>query len=289
VVLEYLQREAGAGATGQPTETLSVHHGGGGNGKSKFFGAVQYVLGDYTVVPHKSLLVTQRHEQHETVKADLFRKRLGVASETKAVDVLDDEQVKALTGGDRMRARRMREDPWYFWPTHTLIIITNHRPAIRGRDESMWRRVRLVPWDVTIPAGERDPGLADKLKAEAPGILNWIIAGARRFLADGFDPPAAVRAATDDYRAEQDTVGRFISEVLVIGRGFVRSADLKAEIEGWCEELGLVPPTLREVAAELQKAGCRSERRKSGGQKFTIWTGVSLAEAAMETASDQHV
>ncbi len=287
VVRDYLQLEAGAGATGQPTETLSVHHGGGGNGKSKFFGALQHVLGEYTIVPHKSLLVTQRHEQHETVKADLFRKRLGVASETKAVDVLDDEQVKALTGGDRMRARRMREDPWYFWPTHTLVVITNHRPAIRGRDESMWRRVRLVPWEVTIPAAERDPDLADKLRAEAPGILNWIVEGARRFLADGFDPPPAVQAATADYRAEQDTVGRFIADALVLGRGWARSSDIRAELESWCDDQGVMVPSMKEITNELHAAGCRSDRRKFAGQKFTVWTGVSIADAPTDTPSDQ--
>jgi putative DNA primase/helicase len=246
---------------------------------------VQYVLGDYGVVPHKSLLVAQRHEQHETVKADLFRKRLGVASETKAVDVLDDEQVKALTGGDRMRARRMREDPWYFWPTHTLIIITNHRPAIRGRDESIWRRVRLVPWEVTIPAEERDPDLAEKLRAEAPGILNWIVEGAGRFLGEGFDPPPEVQAATAGYRAEQDTVGRFISEALVLGRSWARSSDIKAELESWCADQGLAVPSMKDIASELQAAGCRSERRRIDGQKCTVWMGVSVTEVSTYTPS----
>jgi hypothetical protein len=107
--------------------------------------------------------------------------------------------------------------------------------------------------------------------------------------ADRYRTLPGVKAATDYYRAEQDTVGRFIGEVLVLGRGFARSSEIKAELESWCEELGLVPPTLREIAAELQKAGCRSERRKSGGQKFTIWTGVSIAEAPMEMGPDQHV
>ncbi len=91
-----------------------------------------------------------------------------------------------------MRARRMREDSWYFDPTHTLWICTNHKPTIRGTDEAVWRRMRLIPWDVTIPVEERDLDLASKLEAEASGILNWIVEGARRFLAEGYDPPAAV-------------------------------------------------------------------------------------------------
>jgi putative DNA primase/helicase len=169
-VRDYVQLRAGAGATGHPTETVDVDYGSGGNGKSKFWGAIQHVLGPYTVVPHKSLLVAQRHEQHATVVANLFRKRLAVASETKAADVLDDEQVKNLTGGDRLSGRRMREDPWEFQPTHTLVMFSNHKPSVRGRDEGIWRRLRLVPWEVTIPEDERDPNLSAKLAAEAsPG------------------------------------------------------------------------------------------------------------------------
>ena len=162
-VLDYLQTRTGAGATGIPTETVDIDYGEGGNGKSKFHGAVQHVLGPYATVPHKSLLVAGRYEQHPTVIAKLFRKRLAVASETSAAEALNEEQVKNLTGGDRLEGRRMREDPWEFWPTHTLVMFSNHKPAVRGRDEGIWRRLRLVPWEVTIPAKDRDEHLLAKL------------------------------------------------------------------------------------------------------------------------------
>ena len=215
-VLDYVQVRAGAGATGIPTETIDIDYGGGGNGKSKFHGAIQHVLGPYATVPHKSLLVAGRFEQHPTVIADLFRKRLALASETKQAEDLDDESVKNLTGGDRLKGRRMREDQWEFWPTHTLIMFPNHKPTVAGRDEGIWRRLRLVPWQVTIPENERDEQLATKLRAEAPGILNWIIDGAVRFHRDRLDPPPVVRYATNEYRAEEDVIGRFILEALDI-------------------------------------------------------------------------
>src|SRR5205814_9912853 len=129
----YIRVRAGACATGKPTETVDVDYGEGGNGKSKCHGTIQHVLGDYAVIPHKSLLVAQRHEQHATVVAKLFRKRCAVASETKAADALDDEQVKALTGGDRLSGRRMRADPWVFWPTHPTDALHNPRPKVQGR------------------------------------------------------------------------------------------------------------------------------------------------------------
>lgn len=287
-VRTYIQVRAGAAATGKPTETVDVDYGGGGNGKSKFWGAIQHVLGDYTVVPHKSLLVAQRHEQHATVVANLFRKRLAVASETKAADVLDDEQVKNLTGGDRLSGRRMREDPWEFEPTHTLVMFSNHRPTIKGRDEGIWRRLRLVPWEVTIPEDERDDDLADKLKAEAPGILNWIVEGARRFISEGLTPPLAVRAATDDYRADEDTVGRFVGEVLRIGVGWAWSADIRSELEAWCADEGVTPvPDMKDLAEVLRADGCQTERRSISGRRGTIWRGVTLAGIEADTPSDQ--
>ena len=108
----------------------------------------------------------------------------------------------------------MREDPWEFWPTHTLVMFSNHKPAIRGRDEGVWRRLRLVPWEVTIPEKERDEHLLAKLQAEAAGILRWIVDGAVRFHREGLDPPAAVLAATAEYRPVEDVIGRFCDEVL---------------------------------------------------------------------------
>lgn len=287
LIREYLQREVGAGTTGFPTETLSIHHGGGGNGKSKFFGAVQSVLGPYAVVPHKSLLVTQRHEQHDTVKANLFRKRLAVASETKAVDELDAEQVKSITGGDVMDARRMREDPWEFRPTHTLAVITNFKPAIRGRDEAIWRRVRLIPWDVTIPKDEVDTDLAAKLRAESAGILLWMIEGARRFIADGIDPPASVQIATEQYRSDEDTAARFVAECLVLGRGFVMSIGIKQELDRWCRDKGIFPMQLQEITPLLTAAGCTTERRTVDGKKSTFWVGARIEGDVAFSSSEQ--
>jgi putative DNA primase/helicase len=228
-VRDYLQLRAGAGATGMPTETVDIDYGEGGNGKSKFHGAIQQVRGPYATVPHKSLLVSGRFEQHPTVIADLFRKRLAVASETKAAEVLNDEQIKNLTGGDRLSGRRMREDPWGFWPTHTLVMFSNHKPNVQGRDEGIWRRIRLVPWTVTITADERDEGLAVKLQSEAPGILRWIVEGARRFHnAGGLRPPEVVLAATAAYRNDEDIVGRFVKEVMEFDpHTFCFSSDIK--------------------------------------------------------------
>jgi P4 family phage/plasmid primase-like protien len=286
-VRTYVQVRAGAGATGIPTETVDVDYGHGGNGKSKFHGAIQHVLGPYATVPHKSLLVAGRFEQHATVIADLFRRRLAVASETKATESLDDESVKNLTGGDRLKGRRMREDPWEFWPTHTLIMFSNHKPIVAGRDEGIWRRLRLVPWQVTIPADERDEVLAGKLAAEAPGILRWIVVGAVRVHAEGLCPPPQVRDATAAYRAEEDVVTRFVDEVLEFDpHTWCYSVDIKNELDDWCEEQSVVAvPTMNEIAAILRERGSNPGGRKQiHGRRSTIWHGVSIAAKGGETS-----
>jgi putative DNA primase/helicase len=235
----YLQQVIGTGTTGEAIEHLFVNLGPGGNGKSKFYGAVAHVLGDYVVIPHKSLITVQKHEQHDTIKARLFGARLAIASETDASDRLDEAKVKELTGGDLLEARRMREDPWKFAQTHTMVMHTNHRPTVRGVDEGVWRRIRLIPWEVTIPPAERDEQLAQKLEAESSGILNWILAGVASWREHGFDEPAAVITATTGYRASQDTLAAFLDEYTQPVAGHrVATKDLVDAYERWCESTG---------------------------------------------------
>lgn len=238
----YLRQVIGTGATGEPVEHLFVNLGPGGNGKSKFYGAVAHVLGDYVVIPHKSLITVQKHEQHDTIKARLFGARLAIASETDASDRLDEAKVKELTGGDLLEARRMREDPWKFRQTHTMVMHTNHRPTVRGVDEGVWRRIRLIPWEVTIPPAERDEQLAQKLEAEASGILNWILQGVASWRDGGFDEPASVVTATAGYRASQDTLAAFLDEYTrPVAQHRVATKDLMDAYERWCESTGEPP------------------------------------------------
>ena len=285
-VREYLQREAGAGACGRQTETLSVHYGQGGNGKSKFWEAVSRSLGSYAVVPHKSLIVATKHDQHATVLASLFRARLAVTSETSDRDWLDEAQVKNLTGGDMLAARRMREDEWTFAPSHTLVMFSNHRPAIRGTDEGIWRRVRLIDWNVTIPAAERDEALGEKLAKEASGILRWIVAGTVRFLAEGIQPPASIAAATTDYRHGQDTVTRFLSEVGIVfdPRSQVASNKLLPMHDSWCSDAGMLTGETaghwKRVAAELVRRGAKKQRVHGGAR----WSGIRLSEPVLDAS-----
>ena len=186
-LIGFVRRLAGYWLTGSVRDhVLPVFHGTGANGKSVFLGTLLAMLGpDYACKSPASLLLANAAEQHPTGLADLHGKRLVACIEADAGRRLNEALVKELTGGDSIRARRMREDFWEFAPSHKLVLATNHRPAVRGTDNGIWRRLRIVPFGVTIPTQQQDTELPDKLAVELSGILNWALLGCAEWLADG--------------------------------------------------------------------------------------------------------
>jgi putative DNA primase/helicase len=148
-VISFVQRFLGYCMTADTSESVMlVAVGNGANGKSTLLGTVLHVLGDdYGIVPDKSILVRQRTSGHSTELMDLFGKRLAVASETEDSQRLNESTVKALTGGDAVRGRRMREDTWQFLPTNKFVLQTNHKPTIQGSDDGIWRRLILLNFE----------------------------------------------------------------------------------------------------------------------------------------------
>lgn len=267
-VRTYLQRIIGSAITGYPVERLFINVGDGGNGKSKFYGALSTVLGPYYVIPHKSLLVAERHSSHPTHLASLFGARIVVAAETGAGDFLNEDGIKNLTGGDPLRARRMREDEWSFDPTWTAFMHTNHLPQIRGTDDGVWRRIRALRWGVVIPDAEKDDRLAVKLATpqETRGILAWAVAGARAYLADGLGAePEAVTAETAAYRTDQDAIGRYLGERTTTTPGKRTGARLVyTDYCAWCEAENIPPATEPVFSNRLKRAGFVAKRYNSG-------------------------
>ncbi|HID22486.1 MAG TPA: DNA primase, partial [Planctomycetaceae bacterium] len=192
---------------------LPILYGSGANGKSTFIDTILALLGpDYAMKAPHDLLMVRKHDSHPTGLADLFGRRFVAAVETEGGRRLNESLTKELTGGDPVRARRMRENYWQFDATHKLWLATNHKPVIRGDDLGIWRRIRLIPFTVTIPKEEQDRELPAKLRRELSGILNWALAGCHEWLQTGLDDPDEVTAFTDDYRSEMDIVGQFLAE-----------------------------------------------------------------------------
>jgi len=211
---------------------------------------------------------------HPTGVADLFRRRLAVTHETDAGRRLAEGTVKRLTGGDRIKARRMREDFWEFEPSHTVVMVTNHRPVVRGDDEGIWRRVRLIPFEVVVAAAEQDPDLRARLAAEIDGVLAWAVAGYTDWQANGLNEPERVVTATADYRHDSDALGRFLDErCLVMAAAHVQSSALYTTWTAWARTEGIDPGSNKALTQALIDRGHEPPARTNRG---AIWRGIGL-------------
>ena len=268
----FLARLLGHALEGRVTEhILPIFYGAGANGKSTLSTAAVMALGDYAGPADADLLTARSWDAHPTGVADLCGLRLARIDEGDKGRQLGEGTVKRLTGGDRLKARRMREDFWSFDPSHTFLMLTNHKPAVTGTDEGIWRRIRLVPWDVIIPLEQRDLNFGDRLIPELDYILTWLVGGYGQWKAHGLDEPAAVAEATAAYRGESDALGRFLAE-RCMQHGEVRSSDLFAEWQKWCgtesEECG----TQTAFSGDLTNRGYDKKRTNSGA----FWKGLAL-------------
>jgi putative DNA primase/helicase len=273
----YMQRWVGYCLTGDVTEhVLQLCCGKGANGKSTLFAIFRALLGDYTAVFARELAIAQRFEQHPTAIAELFRARLATCVELPENATVDEARVKALTGGDTISARRMRENPWTFAPTHKIMLATNFRPNARADDDAYWRRIHVVPFDVTITADAIDRNLAERIiTTELDGILSWALEGLREWQAGGLRPPSAVSSATGEYRKSVDSVDRFLREH---GLTFeadlkVMSSDLQRFHTRWCADEGIkAEEHWQSVTPRLRKHGAEPKRKND----LRYWIGVGI-------------
>lgn len=284
---EFLARLLGHTLTGQVLEHLmAILYGTGANGKTTLVEIVRKVLGDYAATTDPGLLI-DRGEAHPTGIADLFGLRLAITYETDAGRRLAEGTIKRLTGGDRVKARRMREDFWEFDPTHSITMVTNHRPIVTGDDEGIWRRLRLIPFNVVIPDGEQDGKLPERLELEADGVLAWLVAGYRQYLERGLAEPDSVRQATSQYRRDSDALGRFLNEHCVLNETIrVRSSALFSAWCQWCAAENLEAGTQTEFSTRLTDRGY--DKTKTGGRM--VWQGIGLPAPGRDDAEapDDH-
>ncbi|WP_300610023.1 phage/plasmid primase, P4 family [Trebonia sp.] len=271
----YLARLTGHALEGRVVEhILPIFHGDGANGKGTFVGAILAALGDYADAADTELLNARTFDAHPTGVADLFGLRLAVLHESDAGRRLAEGTVKRLTGGDRLKARRMREDFWHFEPSHTFVMLTNHKPVVSGQDEGIWRRLRLVPWNVVIPAEERDDRLADRLRLESDHVLTWLVRGYQDWRERGFSEPEQVTKATAAYRDGEDALGRFVDQRCLTGPNFhVRSSELYAAWAKWCTTEGVESGTNKSFTESLQNRGYQTEKTRVG----MVWRRLGLA------------
>lgn len=275
----FVQRAVGYSLTGDTSEQcLFFLYGSGKNGKSTFTETLMTLLSDYAQkAPTDMLMMRQNGGAIPNDVARLPGARFVVAAEIEEGRRLAESMIKDLTGGDRLIARFMRQEFFEFTPTHKLWVYGNHKPVIRGTDEGIWRRIRMVPFTVIIPPEERDPHLKNKLRAELAGILTWAVQGCLDWQSGGLTAPAAVAQATTAYRVEMDVIGAFIDDCCITGSSVAAPAGaLYAAYQAWCKEGSEYAVNQRRFGMQLAERGF--ERFRSNGQ--WRWRGLGLMMSA---------
>lgn len=267
----FLHQWLGLSMTGDVSEQkLAFLHGKGSNGKSVLVDAVSYVAGDYgETVPIETFLDSGKARSAGQATPDLAilpGVRMLRTSEPEKNSKLAEAMIKLVTGGEPIQARHLNRDFFKFYPQFKLTISGNYRPAISGADEGIWRRVRLVPFAVTIPKEERDIHLAEKLRGEASGILNRLLDGLRAWCDKGLIEPEAVTTATAEYRAASDALGRFAAVCIVASPGDrVQSSVLHEVYEAWCKSSGEKAWSNRGFSLAMDERGFKRK------QSNTMW------------------
>lgn len=290
-MIDFLHLLLGYSITGDVgAQVLPFLHGHGKNGKSVLLDTMIQILGDYAdAAPPGFLMDRGAFSEHSTELTELHGRRLIVCSELKPNDKFDEARVRLLTGGDKIKARRMRQDYFSFTPTHHLWLLGNHRPEVSTGGFAFWRRIRLLPFERVVPDARKIDNLAFELvRDEGPGILHWLLEGARRYLTtrDTLAGPDRVRIATTAYANTEDHIGRFLTECCT--RGTEAQPDLRVEqgllysaYSSWCSASeGIRPAGTRAFATRVrQEVGLASpaDMIKSNGRKF--YPGLALLDA----------
>jgi P4 family phage/plasmid primase-like protien len=274
----FLQKAVGYCLTADTREQiLLLLHGSGANGKTTFLETLRDALGEYVQPTRAETLLVKRGDVIPNDVAALHGARFVYAVEPEGGKRLAEALVKQVTGGDTITARFLHREFFSFQPTFKLLLAANHKPRIKGTEHAIWRRVRLIPFVVTIPDAEQDKLLPTKMRDELPGILRWAVDGCLAWQRDGLTPPPAVRAATQAYRLEMDTLGDFIRDRCVAdGPATVGMRDLYQAYDAWAKQGGEEPVSQRELGARLRERGVQEGRTK--GERF--WSGIRLRTGA---------
>lgn len=277
-LIGYVQRAAGYSLTGSMVEQVYFFcHGTGANGKSVFLATFRALLGDYAKQASFDTFLIQHTAKVRNDLAALAGARIITASEAEEGSRLSMQVIKSWTGGDPITARFLFGEDFTFKPVGKIWLAANTKPAISERNYAAWRRVHLIPFLVTIPPEEQDRELEKKLLEELPGILIWALDGLKEYHRIGLQPPEAVKAATDAYRRENDSMAAFLSECCEVRKlAICKNSDLFREYLNFCGMDGYDPISQTKFSLELSSLeGIRKSRDRAIG---VIWHGIQLSK-----------
>lgn len=241
-LIDYLWRLAGYSMSGVTSEqAYIICHGTGANGKGRFLSALRYVMGDYAYNAPFSTFELGNRPSIPNDLAALEKRRFVISSETSESTRLNEARLKSLSGEDPSTARYLYNELFTFKPVCKIWLAVNHKPQVRDDSYGFWRRVRLIPFMRQFKGVDADKNLDDKLQAEAPGILNWQIAGCLEWQKRELEPiPAIVTSATQEYQTESDPLAQFIDDRCSIGKAYtVQASELYKSYLNWTNDLGI--------------------------------------------------
>jgi putative DNA primase/helicase len=275
----FIQKAVGYTLSGIMTEQVFffVHGKSGNNGKSTLVNMIRDMLGDYGLHTGTETLLVKQYDNN--IPADLARltgARMVTAIEANVNRHLDEAKIKAMTGGEPITARFMRQDFFQFNPEFKLWLVANDQPRVRGTDTAFWRRVRVIPLTVKIPADEIDDNLSSKLRAEWPGILAWAVRGCLKWQKHRLRAPTVVRAATEGWHEEMDHLKRFVAEQLIISPGpNVSASEVYDRYKKWCVERGEHPLIIQHFTPKLKESHDFTHKRIKG---HSWWRGFRFRD-----------
>lgn len=280
-LIEYMQRLIGYSLTGDISEQIMMFLvGGGSNGKSTFINTIKDLMGDYGKQAKSDTFIKKKESGANNDIARLVGSRFVSAIESEEGEKLADSFVKQITGGEPILARFLRQEFFEFIPEFKVFFTTNHKPIIGGLDEGIWRRVKLIPFNLSLPAHKRDKRLPEKLSLEMPGILNWAIEGCMKWQQDGLKEPKVVAEATGKYKDDMDILAPFLDEVCYVDERenesiMIEAKELYNSYERWCFNSGERALGNRSFYRMLETKGFG--KMKGNGNK-TFLTGITLNE-----------
>jgi len=258
-LVDYLQVAWGVTLTSDTgLQALFFNQGDGENGKDTAFSVISFILGSYWQnVNFMTFAETKNHSEHRNDLASLAGAvRMVTSCESSDGHSLDEGVIKQVTGCSPVTCRQIHCKPFTYMPQYKMWFMSNYEPLIKGGDWGIWRRVKKIPWNYTIRPEEKDPNFTEKLKSEAPGILNWMLRGLKRYIELGCKLPTceAVEDATAQYRKDMDIIGRFVGECLTIqSTATALGISIYTKYVGWCKENGTPALSSRRFYAEFKK------------------------------------
>lgn len=286
---EYLQKCVGYSLTGSIREQCAFFlYGLGNNGKSTFLDTISDLLGSYASNVQPDTIMMKKNDSGANSDIARLKSTRFVTSEEPTEGVrLNEGLVKQLTGGGKVTCRFLYGDEFEYEPEFKIWIGTNHKPVIRGTDVGIWRRIRLIPFEVNIPKEKVDKNLKYKLREELPQILKWAVDGCIKWQKEGLNPPKCVEQATKEYKVEMDILASFVDsciEIDYINGDTISAQELFTLYGVWAKKNNEYEMTSRKFFIEIAKKLPEKVRRGSG----IFYPKIKETEYAKELKGKQY-